>query len=462
MMVLPLGILWFGAVLLAVLDGTRLKNAILAILILTLALASTIWLGIDIWSNGPREMVIGGWERGIGISLRIDTLGILFATLSLFVLLAALIFETANRVRARIFPALVLFMGVGLTGLFFTGDAFNFYVFFEIAMLSAYVLASYGETPRQLRAAFLFIVVNLLGSMLFLLAIAALYHITGRLDMVGIETQMPLVAESPATLIATIMFIAFSIKLGLFPFHFWLAPVYTGTRPSVAAILSGALANIGTYGLLRFGADILPRELDHGAPVLIVLGVVSIIYGAVQSISRQSPSEVLAYSAIGQVGYIMIALAIGGEVGYFAVILYAVINALNKGLLFLSVSMRGWLVGASFAVGAFSVAGVPPAAGFLGKISIFWAAIDDDAWLIAGLIFLGSALSFLYMFQIYRRRFWIPREDEEVSHIMPQVIVAAMAIGLLAVGLWPDPLLDLTSHAVSGLLEATPLVENQP
>jgi multicomponent Na+:H+ antiporter subunit D len=185
MMVLPLGILWFGAVLLAVLDGTRLKNAILAILILTLALASTIWLGIDIWSNGPREMVIGGWERGIGISLRIDTLGILFATLSLFVLLAALIFETANRVRARIFPALVLFMGVGLTGLFFTGDAFNFYVFFEIAMLSAYVLASYGETPRQLRAAFLFIVVNLLGSMLFLLAIAALYHITGRLDMVG-------------------------------------------------------------------------------------------------------------------------------------------------------------------------------------------------------------------------------------------------------------------------------------
>lgn len=462
MMVLPLGILWFGAVLLAVLDGTRIKNAVLAIVVLMLAILSTIWLGIDVWANGAREMVIGGWPRGVGISLRVDTLGIIFATLSQFVLLAALIFETATRIRARIFPALVLFMGVGLTGLFFTGDAFNFYVFFEISMLSAYVLASYGETPRQLRAAFLFIVVNLLGSMLFLIAVAALYHTTGRLDMVGIETQMPLVAESPATLIATIMFVAFSIKLGLFPFHFWLAPVYTGTRPSVAAILSGALANIGTYGLLRFGADILPRELEHGAPVLVVLGVVSIIYGAVQSISRHSPSEVLAYSAIGQVGYIMIALAIGGEVGYFAVILYAVINSLNKGLLFLSVSIRGWLVGAAFVVGAFSVAGVPPAAGFLGKIAIFWAAIEDEAWYIAGLVFVGSALSFLYMFQLYRRRFWIPKEDEQVAPILPQVIVTGMAVGLLAVGIWPDPLLDLTSHAVSGILEVTPLVENEP
>ncbi len=454
MIVLPLGILWFGAVLLAILDGTRTKNALLAIGLLASALLATIWLGFDIVANGPRSMVIGGWEQGVGITLSVDTLGIIFATLSLTVLLAALVFETANRVRARVFPALVLFMGVGLTGLFFTGDVFNFYVFFEIAMISAYVLASYGETPRQFRAAFLFIVVNLLGSMLFLISIAAIYHITGRLDMAGIAAQIPLVAESPVLLIATLIFVAFSTKLGLFPFHFWLAPVYTGTRPSVAAILSGALANIGSYGLLRFGADLLPRELADGAPVLIVLGTVSIIYGAVQSVSRHSPSEVLAYSAIGQVGYIMIALAIGGEVGFFAVILYAVINGLNKGLLFLTVGLRGWLVGASFVVGAFSVAGVPPAAGFLGKISIFWAAIEDDAWSIVFLVFLGSALSFLYMFQLYQRRFWIAREDEVESSRLPQVIVTALAIGLLIVGLWPEPLLDITDHAVSGLLDS--------
>ncbi len=146
-------------------------------------------------------------------------------------------------------------------------------------MVSAYVMASYGESPRQLRAALIFIVVNLLGSVLFLIGIAAIYHNTGWLDMERIATQMPLLHENPAILTATIIFVAFSIKLGLFPFHFWLPAVYTGTRPAVAAILSGALANIGSYGLIRFGADIFPRELQESAVVLIILGGLSIVYG---------------------------------------------------------------------------------------------------------------------------------------------------------------------------------------
>lgn len=452
MMVLPLGILWFGAVLMSVLDGTRPRLALLSIGIMASALISTVALGIDVWLNGDRIMVVGGWEVGVGISLRIDTLGIIFAVLSQSVLLAALIFETASVIKARIFPAMVLFMGVGLTGVFFTGDAFNFYVFFEISMISAYVLSSYGETPRQFRAAFTFTVVNLLGSILFLIAIAALYHITGRLDMEGIKAQIPLVAESPAILIGTIIFVAFGIKLGLFPFHFWLPAVYTGVRPSVAAILSGALANIGSYGLLRFGADLLPRELADGSTVLIVLGSVSIIYGGVQSISRHSANEVLAYSSIGQVGYIMIALAIGGNVGLAAAILYAVINALNKTMLFLSVSMRGWIAGAAFAIGAFSVAGVPPVAGFLSKLVMFQVGSEAESWYLLALVFLGGALSFLYMFQLYRRQFWIPDEGEKESDSLPQIIVGVMALGLLFIGIYPQPMLELTQRAASTLL----------
>lgn len=452
MMELPLGILWFGAVIVAMLDGTRRRNAVLSIVILASALVSTLVLGADVYRNGTQEMVVGGWEQGVGISIRIDTLGIIFAVLSQAVLLAALVFETANGIKARIFPALVLFMGLGLTGVFFTGDAFNFYVFFEIAMISAYVLASYGETPRQFRSAFIFIVVNLLGSMLFLISIAALYHTTGRLDMVGIKAQVPLVAESPIVLISATIFVAFGVKLGLFPFHFWLPAVYTGTRASVVAILSGALANIGSYGLIRFGADVLPRELEFGAPVLLILGAVSIVYGGVQSISRHSANEVLAYSSIGQVGYIMVALAIGGEAGVFAAILYTVINGLNKALLFLAVSMRGWLVGTAFAIGAFSVAGVPPAAGFLGKLVLFQAAIEDGSWAIVVLVLLGGGLSFLYMFQLYRRRFWIAGEEEEESAHLPQVIVVGMAVGLLLIGLWPQPLLELADQAVLGIM----------
>lgn len=450
MIAAPLGILWFGGLLLAFLDGTRKPAGWLSGAILVGAIASTLAVAVPVYNDGAVSMAIGGWSMGVGITLRVDMLSIVFALLSQTVLLAALVFEVVQDVGARIYPALVLFMGLGLTGMFFTGDVFNFYVFFEIAMIAAYVMASYGESPRQFRAAFVFITVNLLGSVFFLIGIAAIYHTTGFLDMYRIRDQMPLVQENPAILSATIVFVAFSIKLGLFPFHFWLPAVYTGTRPAVATILAGALANIGTYGLIRFGADIFPRELEHASGVLIVLGTASIIYGAMQALSRHTTSEVLAYSAIGQVGYIMIALAIGGPAGYAAAILYTVLNSTNKALLFLSGSLRGWLAGAAFVIGAFSVAGVPPASGFLGKMALFQVSILKDQPLLVGLIFLGGALSFVYMFQIYRRRI-ADIESHEDSPWGAQAVVVALALLVLGLGLWPDPLLNLAERAAQSL-----------
>jgi len=450
---LPLAILWFGALAVALLDGTRKPVGYTAVGLLTGALAATVVLGVDVYRNGPKEMAIAGWEAGVGIALRADLLGITFAVVSLVVLIVSLWFEVSRDVKARIFPALVMFMGLGLTGLFLTGDAFNFYVFFEISMVAAYVLASYGETPRQLRAALIFIVVNLLGSVLFLIGIAAMYHNTGWLDMERISVLTPLIDQNPAILTATIVFVAFSIKLGLFPFHFWLPAVYTGTRPAVAAILSGALANIGSYGLIRFGADVFPRELNEGAMVMLVLGAVSIVYGGVQAIARHTPNEVLAYSTIGQVGYILIALSIGGEAGYAAAILYAVINALNKTLLFLSASLRGWVAGAAFAVGAFSVAGVPPAGGFFGKMAVFQVGIDDAKPLIVGLVFVGGALSFIYMFQLYRVRFWINDPADEATTRSALGLVVAMAVLIVALGVYPEPLLAISQQAASVLPE---------
>jgi multicomponent Na+:H+ antiporter subunit D len=320
-------------------------------------------------------------------------------------------------------------------------------------MISSYILTSYGETPRQFRAAFVFITVNLLGSVLFLIGIAAIYHTTGFLDMERIRDQMPLVQENPAILTATIIFVAFSVKLGLFPFHFWLPAVYTGTRPAVAAILSGALANIGTYGLLRFGADIFPRELAEASGVLLVLGAASIIYGGHQAVSRHATSEVLAYSSIGQVGYIMVALAIGGPAGWAAAVVYAVLNSLNKVLLFLSGSLRGWLAGAAFVIGAFSVSGLPPAGGFLGKMALFRIAVADDRPWIVALVFFGGALSFVYMFQIYRRR-TSEIDEADTSPVAIQALIVGLAILVLFIGVYPELLLDMADRAALSLPEA--------
>jgi multicomponent Na+:H+ antiporter subunit D len=455
MIELPLAILWIGAVTFALLDGTRPRVAWASVATLLAGLVTTVIVGVDVYRNGMQMVTAGGWAPEIGITLRVDMLGILFAVLSQVVLIVSLAYETLQGVRARVFPSLVLFMGTGLTGLFFTGDAFNFYVFFEISMISAYIMAGYGETPRQFRAAFTFTVVNLLGSVFFLIGIAAMYHNTGWLDMEKIAEQMPVVAENPAILSATIIFVALSIKLGLFPFHFWLPAVYTGTRSAVAAILSGALANIGTYGILRFGGDIFYRELEESSRVLLVLASVSIVYGGLQAMSRHSTNEVLAYSSIGQVGYILVAIAIGGQVGLSAAILYAVVNSLNKTLLFLSAGIRGTVVGAGFAIGAFSVAGVPPVGGFIGKLGLFRASVTEESIALIVLFFLGGALSFIYMFQVFRRRYWIT-DDGEPGPAGTRAIIVLMSIVIVGIGVWPQPLIELSNRAADVLPGATP------
>lgn len=451
LIVLGLGILWFAGVALSVMDGRRRRIGTIAIAALLAAIVAMVALGVQVRNNGPQTMVAGNWPAGVGIGLTADMLGITFALLSLGVLLAALIFEVANGVRSQSFPALVLLLGAGLVGVFLTADAFNFYVFFEISMIASYVLTGYGDEGRQLRSATIFVIVNLLGSAFFLMGIASLYHQTGRLDMHGIAERAALLSPESMILSAVLIFTAFGIKLGIFPFHFWLPAVYTGTRPAVAAILSGAVANIGTYGLLRWGGGMLPDELRTAAPMFFALGVVSIIYGSLQAMSRRTVAEVVAYSTIGQVGFILVALALGGPAGFTAAVLFAIVNAINKALLFLSENIRGWLTGFAFAVGAFSVAGVPPAGGFLGKAGLFRVAVEDDNWVVVALIVIGSVLSFIYMFQIYQRRFWAPEVAESVNAIASPVrvraVVVVLALLTLLIGLWPEPVLWISEQA---------------
>lgn len=459
LLVLPAGIPWLLAAVLALLDGRRLWVGLLAAAGLGASFVSLVLLAFEVLRERPVEVVAGGWREGLGISLRADALGVTFAAVSVGVILACLLYEVSLGVRWRAFPALVLLVAAGLNGLFLTGDAFNFYVFFEISMTASFVLASYREKDYQVRAAFIFAVVNLLGSVVFLIGIAALYTITGSLDMQVISARAEGLEPRSVIVIAAVIFAAFCLKLGLFPFHFWLPAVYVGSHAPIAAILSGALANIGSYGLLRFGAGILPRELELGAAAVMILGAASIIYGGSQAISRRDTSEVMAYSAIGQVGYILLALGVGGPVGYAAAVLYAVVNSLNKGVIFLSAGLRGPLVGGAFAVGAFSVAGVPPAAGFVGKIAVFKAALAEGSLLVSlalvALIFVGSALSFLYSFQVYQRRFMRPNAGaaRKPSPSFARLLVAVLAAFVVLVGLWPEPLVYVSEAAAAVLVE---------
>ena len=456
MIVLPIVIPWLLAVGLAPLDGQRRWVGWIGVAGLAACFAAGLWLAANVLASGPVEIVTGGWPVGVGIRLRADALGVLFAVLSTGALLAALAYEVSGGVHERTLPALVLFLAAGLNGLFLTGDAFNFYVFFEISMTSAFVLASYGKQAPQLRAALTFTVLNLLGSVLFLAGIVGLYHVTGTLDMREIASEIDTVDPSSVILIAAIFFVAFGVKLGLFPFHVWVPTVYRDTWPAVAAILSGALANIGSYGLLRFGADLLPREVELGAPVLLAFGAASILYGAYQAVAARTASEVLAYSSISQAGYILVAIAVGGPVGYAAAILYALVNPVNKVLLFLATGLRGWQVSLAFAVGAFSTVGVPPAVGFFGKAALFRTGVLENNLLLIAVVFLGGAISFVYMFQIYQRDFWARRAEGVSNQRTGRLLVVLLAGIVVASGIWPQPLLAVSRQAAEVLAQRLP------
>jgi multicomponent Na+:H+ antiporter subunit D len=454
---LALGLPFMVAIVLSLLDGRRPWVGWIAVATIAATLAAAIALTAVVIDDGAVTVVPGGWPEGIGITLRADALGLLFVVTSLTVAGAATAYQVAQGVETRTFPALVLFLATGLTGLFLTGDVFNFFVFFELSMISGYVLTGYGGRAREIRGAFVFAVINLLGSFIFLIGVAAIYHVTGTLDMQQVAERMAAVEPGVALPIAVTLFVAFGVKLGLFPFHFWLPVVYTASRPAVVAILAGGLANIGSYGLLRFGAGIMPREVAFSGTALLVLGALTIVYGGMQAISCRSTSEVLAYSAIGQVGYVLIGLGVGGTLGLAAAVIYAVVNALNKLLLFLSVGVRGWLVGAAFCVGAFSVAGIPPSAGFFSKLAVFQAGVAVDSAALVTLVFLGGALSFIYMFQAFQRDHWAAGPDAVAgSSRGERGLVLGLAALVVAVGVWPEPLLMMGSEAASALTGGAP------
>jgi multicomponent Na+:H+ antiporter subunit D len=450
MLSIALVIPWIVGVVLMVFDGRRRVVGWLAVAALGATLVS---LGAVAASapHGPVGFTTGGWPQGVGITFRADALGLLFAILSVGTLTAAVTHEVLDGVREREFPGIVVLLAAGLTGVFLTADLFNFYVFFELALAASYVLSVYGRTPRALGAGLVFTSVNVVGTFVFLLSVASVYRVTGTLDMATIGDRMGVADPNAAILIAVGFFVAFGVKLGLFPFHFWLPTVYTGSRPAVAAILSGSLANIGAYGLLRFGAQLLPRELELAAGALVIVGSASIVYGGVLAVSRRTASEMLAYSAIGQVGYVLVAIGIGGPIGFAAAIVYTAVNALNKTLLFLTTRIRGPLVGAAFIVGALSVAGIPPAAGFIGKLEVLRAAHDQPAVVI--LLLLGAILSLVYAFQIYQYDHWRDTRDAEPSRIRERAVPVAVALFVLAAGLFPEPLLAV-SHAAAAVLTA--------
>jgi multicomponent Na+:H+ antiporter subunit D len=452
---LVLAVAWAGGAAIAFLDGRRRGVGEGAALVLAAVLALDLALLARLAHGGTLELVTGGWPAGIGIRLRADALAMLFASASQLVLLAVLVHELLGGVRHRTFPALLLFLSAGMHGLFLTGDAFNFYVFFELSMVSSFALASYGRHPAEVRATFVFVVVNLIGSVVFLAAVAALYHATGTLDLAALADESRR-GERSLLLFGVLLFTAFLLKLGLFPFHYWVAVVYRDTRPAVAAALAGALANVGSYGILRFGAEALRPELESARGALLALGAVSALYGTLLALRRRIGAEIVAYASVAHAGYLLLALGIGGSAGKAALVLLVLSGSLDKATLFLTLDLPGASGRFAALAGGLSLAGLPLTLGFLGKLELLRAALGHArAGVLVPVLLAAGALGSVLVFRSWHRLPGGHRRSERGTPGGARGAVAvALAGGLVALTACGGPLRALIETAVRPLLVA--------
>ncbi|HEY8432223.1 MAG TPA: proton-conducting transporter membrane subunit, partial [Sandaracinaceae bacterium] len=303
----PLIASWIAGALLLLLDGRRRSVAALAVFVLGAVLTLDLVL---LAAGGTAEVVAGGWPAGVGIRLRIDRGSLAFAALSTFVLAVVMAHEARQRVLSRLFPAMLVTLCAALHGAFFTADLFDFYVFFELCIVTSFGLSAYGYGKAEIRGALTYVVVNLIGSVLFLVGIASAYQVTGTLDVARIAAASRGGAE--LLVAAALVFSGLSLKVGLFPFHAWAPVLYSHARPSIAAALAGALVNVGTYALVRFGFGMLDEARRSASPLLVALGLLSTLYGALVAMHRTRPAEIAAYASVAQAGYVVMALGIGG------------------------------------------------------------------------------------------------------------------------------------------------------
>jgi multicomponent Na+:H+ antiporter subunit D len=461
---------------------------------------------------------LSNWPAPFGITLVADALSVFMLSLTAVVSLAAIVFsarfmsEHAQRIS---YHALYHLMVVGITGSFLTGDVFNLFVWFEVMLLSSYVLVVFYSGPEHTRAALTYTVLNLLGSALMLLAIGGLYATTGTLNMADMARRLANPAQFgvnpvPVLGLTVLLFCVFALKAGIVPFQFWVPAAYRAAPAPVAAMLAGVVKKVGIYAIIRlyftvFAAASLPAGLSlpgfvgtsflsFFGPVLFVMAAGSILLGGIGAVSRGELDGVLAYSSIGQIGFVILPLAVAATVpnpnvralGIAAALVYALNHGLAKSMLFLAsgtvqqavgsvqfadiggLAKRTPVLSIGFFVGALSLIGIPPLSGFFGKLLVFrttahaGAMGGEGAAVALGLSLFGAILTIAYFSRAWNRGFW-GSESEGVRTATYSPALVAVVIGLaatlLVIGIGFEPIMSAANAAAEATLDRGAYVE---
>lgn len=298
-------------------DGAIKKFCIVGSL-LPLAIASWMWWDYSLGPQGMQYVIKIPWIPLIGIDYHLGADGLSLPMIFLTALLSTLCYVFSQHITLRVkeYYALFLLLQVGMFGTFSALDYFLFYVFWEISLVPMYFLIGIWGGPRREYAAIKFFLYTLVGSVLMLLAILAMYFNTGAntFDMLVIAEAQPFEGRAVQGLVFWGLFLGFAIKVPVWPFHTWLPDAHVEAPTAGSVILAGVLLKMGCYGFLRIVLPTLPEASADYAYWIAILGLISIIYGAFVAMAQWDFKKLIAYSSVNHMGYVMLGIAAAASI----------------------------------------------------------------------------------------------------------------------------------------------------
>ncbi len=481
----PVLIPFFTAILLLLTYKSLLCQKLISLAAGVAALGYAVYLFLRVQAQGILIYYAGDWQPPFGITLVADRLACIMLLISAVVGLVCLIYslQTVDEGRLRHFYCtLFQMLLVGVNGSFLTGDIFNLFVFFEIMLMSSYVLLVLGSERGQLRETFKYLIINSLASTLFLVGLGLVYSLSGTLNMADIAQKFAtLEDQSLVTLVGVIFLVVFGLKGAIFPLYYWLPQSYYEPPAAVSALFIGLLTKVGVYALIRVFTLIFVHDLGFTHLLLLILAALTMIFGVLGAVCQKNFKRILTYHTISQVGYMIAGLGLHTWWSLTAAIYFIIHHSVVKTNLFLvagvtekitgtnQLSEMGGLLrrypwlGWTFLLTALSLAGLPPLSGFFAKFTLVVSAVAaGQPWLIA--VALGVGLLTLFsMIKIFLYVFW---GEEKPVPVQPgfhyrrwMPVCLLMAALSLALGLAAAPVLEQVSLAAQQLLDPTLYIE---
>ncbi len=428
-------------------DATRIKVAGIATSLLTFVFSLHLYFHFDPQLSGFQFVQNVPWIAGLNISYHvgIDGLSLLMILLTTFLTPLALL-GTWNSVEQRIRPytMMILLLETGMIGVFASLDLFLFYIFWEAMLIPMYFIIGLWGGQERVYAAVKFFLYTLLGSLLMLVAILALGTSATVFSGGTFTTNVVALYEIAPRLPATVqlwMFLAFAlsfaIKVPLFPLHTWLPDAHVQAPTAGSVILAGVLLKMGTYGFIRFCVPLFPAATIQLAPVVSVLAVIGIVYGALVSMVQTDIKKLVAYSSVSHLGFVMLGIFAMTEEGMQGAIIQMVNHGLSTGALFLLVGMiyerthtraiseYGGVAklmpvfATFFMIISLSSIGLPGLNGFVGEFLILLgtfksALLGNHAYAVFAA--LGVIFSAVYLLWMYQRVMLGPVREGALYH----------------------------------------------